>query len=116
MWPGRRPEGDPQLCLAPQFWRKSVRAADDQNSIGDGLVPPLAEMAGKRGTVDIVAALVERDKHGVFRDCGRDRRRLFGDSRRRLACRALGELADVERAEAELAAALVEALAVALGE
>src|SRR5215470_11986210 len=104
MRPGRSPEGDPDLCLAPQFGRKSVRAANDENSVGDGLVPPLAELAGKRLTVDIVAALIERDKHGVFRDCGRDRCGLFGDSRWRLTCAALGEFADVERAEAELAA------------
>src|SRR5579871_5799013 len=72
MRPGRRPEGDPDLCLASQFGRKSVRAANDENSVGDGLVSPLAQLAGKRGTVDIVAPLVEGDKHGVFRDCGRD--------------------------------------------
>ncbi len=37
----------PELCLAPQIGRKSVRAADRENSLGDGFVPPAAEMPGK---------------------------------------------------------------------
>src|SRR5215475_9618567 len=102
MWPGRGPEGDRELRLAPQIGRKSVRAADDKNSIGEALVPPLAEPAGECGTVDIVAALVEGDKHGVFRDCGRNRGGFLGDSRRRVTGAALGDLMNVEAAEAEL--------------
>jgi hypothetical protein len=95
MRPGRGPEGDPDLGFALQIGRKSVRAADHENSLGDGLVPPLPEPAGERGTVDVFAALIERDKYGVFRDCGRDRGGLFGDSRRCLACTAFADLADV---------------------
>src|SRR5262245_31945094 len=102
MRPGRGPKGDPEPGFALQFGRKSVRAADCENSMGRGLVAPLAELLGECGTVDIVAALVEGDKHGVFRDCGGDRRGLLGDSGRRVARAAFADLADGEAAEAEL--------------
>src|SRR6185437_8174097 len=116
MRPGRGPEGDRDLCLAAQIRRKSVRDADNENSVGDALVPPLAEPAGKRGAVDVLAALVETHKHGVFRDCGRYRGTFFGDSRGRVARAAFGNLMNVEAAKAELAAGIVEAPGIALGQ
>ncbi len=60
--PGRGAERHPQLCHAPQIGRKSVRAADYENSIGDLIIPPAAQMPGKSAAVDIFAALVERDQ------------------------------------------------------
>src|SRR6185437_2814627 len=116
MRPGRSPKSDPELRLALQIGRKSVGATDCEYSIGHGLVPPPAEQAGQGGAVDIVAVLIERDKHGVFRDCGRYCGRLFGDTSFRLARAALSDLADIRPAEAELAADLAETLLVALRE
>jgi hypothetical protein len=59
MRPGRRAERNAQFSLALQIGRKSVRAADCENSVGASLVAPAAEMAGKCGAVDVLAALVE---------------------------------------------------------
>src|SRR6195256_2309765 len=67
--PGSGAECDAQFCLAPQIRRKSVRAADHKNSVGDRLTPPAAKMPGKIRTVDIVAAFVERHQHGFRRNC-----------------------------------------------
>src|SRR6202008_4617683 len=66
--------------------------------------------------VNIFAAFVQRDKYGVFRDCGRDRGGLLGDACGWVAGAAFGNFMDIEAAEAELAADVVEALPVALGE
>src|SRR6266436_153444 len=62
--PGRRTERNAQLCLAPQIGRKSVRAADHENIVGDRLIPPGAKMAGKSGAVDVFAAPVECHQSG----------------------------------------------------
>ncbi len=58
MRPCRGAERELELCHAPQFGRKSVRAADRENSVGDRLIAPAAKMPGKSGAVDAVAALV----------------------------------------------------------
>src|SRR5215831_511089 len=115
MWPGRGPESDRKLCLAAQFRRKSVSAADRENRLRDRLVPPLTKPAGECGAVDIFAALVKRNQNGVFRNRGRYRRRLLRHSRSRVTRAAFGDFPDVEAAEAELAAGIVEARGVALG-
>src|SRR5579883_1849968 len=116
MRPGRSPKSDPGLFLAAQFGRKSVRAADHEYSIWNRLIPQAAEALGQRLTADIFAAFVERDKHGVFRDCGRDRRGLLRDARSCVAGAAFRNFVNLEAAKAELAADVLEALAVALGE
>ena len=80
------------------------------------LVPPLAEPAGKRGTVDILAALVEATStefSGIAADIAAA---FFGDSRGRVARAAFGDFMNVEAAKAELAAGIVEALGIALGQ
>jgi hypothetical protein len=59
--------------------------------------------------------LVQRDQHGIFRDGRRDGARLFEDTRRDVAGAALGNFVDLEAAEAEPAAKILEALPVALG-
>ena len=41
-----------KFSLAPQIGRKSVRAADRENSVGDPLIPPAAEMPGEGRAVD----------------------------------------------------------------
>ena len=105
-----------KLCLAPQIGRKSVRAADHENSVGDLLVPPAAEMPGKSRAVDIVAALVERHQDGFLGDRGRNRRGLLGHPGRGVAGAAFGNFMNLEAAKAELAADVVEALAIALGQ
>src|SRR3954447_18135201 len=58
--PGGGAERNSQLSPAPQIGRKSVRAADHENSIGDRIVPPAAKMSGKSAAVDVVAALIQR--------------------------------------------------------
>src|SRR6202035_1830388 len=50
--PGRGTERHAEFCFAPQIRRKSVRAADHENSIGDRLIPPAAKMPGKSLAVD----------------------------------------------------------------
>ena len=66
-------ERNSQSSPAPQIGRKSVRAADHENSIGDRIVPPAAKMAGKSAAVDVVAALIQRHQHGFFGNRGRNR-------------------------------------------
>src|SRR6202008_4171229 len=66
--------------------------------------------------VNIFAAFVQRDKYGVFRDCGRDRGGLLGDACGWVAGAAFGNFMDIEAAEAELGADVVEALPVGLRE
>ena len=70
MRPGRRAERNAKLCFAPQIGRKSVRAANCKNSVGDLIVPPAAKMPGKCGAVEIVAALVERHQGGFIGNRG----------------------------------------------
>src|SRR6185312_4351462 len=70
MRPGRRAERNAELSLAPQIGRKSVRAADRKNSIGDLVIPPAAKMPGKRRAVEVVAALVERHQDGFIGNGG----------------------------------------------
>ena len=72
--------------------------------------------SGEARAVDALAALVERHQHGLFRDRGRDRRGFLGDPGRRIAGAAFRDLVNLEAAKAELAADIVEALAVALGQ
>src|SRR5689334_22815959 len=68
MRPGCSPKSNSELRLALQFGRKSVRTADYENGICHGFVAPAAEMSGKSGAVDVLAAFVERDQHGFFWD------------------------------------------------
>src|SRR5882724_12758427 len=60
MRPGRGSERKRELCLALQIRRKSVRAADCENSVCNRLIPPTAKPVRKSGAVDVVAALIER--------------------------------------------------------
>src|SRR5215471_11615692 len=116
MRPGRGPERDPEFVLAAQFGRKSVRAANDKNGALDRLVAPTGKPMRQASTVDILAALVEWDKHGVFGNCRRNRRCLLGNARGCVAGPAFRNFMDVEAAEAELAADVAEPLLVPLGE
>src|SRR6266852_1026565 len=116
MRPGRSPERDPEALLAAQIGRKSVRAANDKNCAGDRLVPPASKTIRKTGTVYILAALVERDKHGFLRDCRRNRRALFRDARGCIARAALRDLMNLDAAKAELAADFIAPLPVAFSE
>ena len=116
MRPGRRAERNAQPSLALQIGRKSVRTPDCENSVGDPFIAPAAELLGEGCAIDALAALVERHQDGLFGDRGRDRRRFFGYSGRSIACAAFRDLMNLEAAKAELAADIVEALAIALGE
>src|ERR1700726_165075 len=116
MGPSRVAAREGELPIAPQIGRKSVRAADDENSAGDRPVPPAFEVAGKSSTVDILAVFVERDKHGFFRGCRRNRRGFLGDARGGVACPAFGNFDDLDAAEAELAANIVESLLIAFSQ
>src|SRR6201984_2949460 len=96
MRPDRSPKSDPGLFLGAQFGRKSVRAADHEHSVWDRLIPPAAKAKGQRLAVNIFAAFVQRDKYGVFRDCGRDRGGLLGDACGWVAGAAFGNFMDIE--------------------
>src|SRR5665647_2877180 len=114
--PGRAAERNAEFCFAPQIGRKSVRAADHENSVGDRIVPPAAEMPGKSGAVDVVTALVQRHQDGFRRYCGRNRGGFLGHPGRGVAGAALGDFLDIEAAKAEFAANVVESLAIAVRE
>src|SRR5690242_618097 len=111
--PGRGPERDHELSFAPQFGRKSVRPANDENYIRR-LVAEAAQMLGKGAAVDALAALVQGDEPVFLREVGRDRSRLLGDSRGGIAGAAFRNFMNLDAAKAELAADIVKALAIAL--
>jgi hypothetical protein len=79
-------------------------------------VAPAAELPGKARAVDALAAFVERDQRLLLRQQRRDRRSFFGNPRGGVARAAFRDLMDVEAAKPELAADILEALAVTLGE
>src|SRR5882757_7680463 len=114
MRPGRRAERDRERSLAPQIGRKSVRAANCENCVGDRLIAKAAQMLGKSRAVDALAALVERHQHGFFRDLRRNRAGFLRHPGYCVACTAFRNFTNLEAAKAELAADVVEALAVAL--
>src|SRR5437016_7443142 len=114
--PGRGAECDAQFRLTPQFRRKSVRAADHENSAADALIPPAPEIPGKYGAIDVLAVLVERHQQRFFRYGGGDRASFLGHSTCRVARAAFGNFVDLKAAEAELAADVVETLAIAIGQ
>src|SRR6201986_1953111 len=114
--PGRGPKRQSKLLLGPQIGRKSVRTADNKSDMADRLVAKARQMPRQADTVDIVAAFVQAHNHGVLRDQRGDRSSLLGDPRRNVTRAAFGNFMDVEAAEPELAADLVETLAVAFGE
>jgi len=66
MRPGRGAERKPELGLAPQIGRKSVRAADQEKSVRDRLIAPAPKMPGKPRAVDAVPAFIERHQDGFF--------------------------------------------------
>ena len=68
------------------------------------------------GAVDIVAALVERHQDRFLRDRRRNRRGFLGHPGGGVAGAAFGNFMNFEAAKAELAADIVEALAIALGQ
>src|SRR4051812_7656448 len=115
MRPGRGAERKLELCLAPQIGRKSVRATDQKKSIRDRLIPPAPEMPGKAQAVDAVATLIERHQHRFFGDFRRNRRGFFGYSGVGVARAAFRNFMNRKAAKAELAADLVESLAIASG-
>src|SRR5712671_571871 len=110
--PGSGAECDAQFCLAPQIRRKSVRAADHENSVGDRLIPPAGKMPGKNCAVDIVAALIQRHQHRFCRDCARNRRSFLRDPGGGVARPAFRNFMDLEAAKTGFAADVVEALAI----
>src|SRR5579872_7626009 len=110
--PGRRAECHPHMGHAPQFRRKSVGAADQENSLGGLVVPPAPQKSRKSVAVEIVATLVERDSYGFGRDRRRNRRGFFRHARGGIAGAAFGNLLNLKAAESELAADVVEALAI----
>src|SRR6266478_2332290 len=114
--PGRGAERHPRLCHAPQIGRKSVRAADYENSIGDLIIPPTAEIPGKSAAVEIIAVLVERDQQGFCRDRGQNRCGLLRNPGSCVARPAFRYFDNFEAAKSEFAADVVESLAVALGQ
>src|ERR1700681_3881979 len=116
MRPGRGAERHPELCLPPQIGRKSVRAADHENSVGHLFVPPAAKMAGKSGTVEIVAAFVERHHDGFRWNYGRNRGGFLGHPGCGVARAAFANFMNFEAAKAEFAADVVESFAIALGQ
>src|SRR5260370_10359358 len=116
MRPGRRAERNAQFSLALQIGRKSVRAADCENSICASLIAPATEMAVKRGAIDVLAALVERHKYVFFRYQCRDRGGLFGNAAGRITPPALRNFMNLKAAKAKLAADVVKPLAIALGQ
>src|ERR1700742_2757408 len=76
----------------------------------------MAEMPGETQAVNVLAAFVERDKHGFVRDCGRDRGTFLGDARGGIAGAAFGNFMNVDAAKSEPAAGIIEPLAIALRE
>src|SRR5882757_11248511 len=73
-------------------------------------------MAGEAGAVDIAAVLVERHHHRFFRNQGRNGRGLLRDPGRGVARAAFRNFMNLEAAEAELAADVVEPVAIAFRE
>src|ERR1700733_1199974 len=73
-------------------------------------------MPGKCSAVDFVATLVERDQYGFRRDCRRNRRCFLGNPGGCIAGAALGQLMNLKAAKSELAADIVESLAIAFSE
>jgi len=84
--------------------------------MADRLIPPAAKMSRKTGAVDVFAALVERHQNRLVRNRGQDRRGFLGHPGGRVAGAAFGNFMDVEATKTELAADIVEALSVALGQ
>src|SRR6185312_16915207 len=72
-------------------------------------------MVGKRAAVEIVATFVERDQHRFRRDCRGNRCGLLGNAGIRVPRAALGQFLNFEAAKTELAADVVEPLAIAFG-
>ena len=73
-------------------------------------------MPGKGCAVDALAVLVECHQQVLFRKQRRDRGGLFGDPCRGIAGAAFGNFMNFEAAKTELAADLVETLAIAFGQ
>src|SRR5205085_6216770 len=66
MRPGGGAERKLECSLTPQFGRKSVRAADCENSVLNSLVAPPRQKTGERGAVQAVAALVQCNQRGFL--------------------------------------------------
>src|SRR5215831_12946414 len=101
MRPGRGPERDPETFHAAQIGRKSVRAADDEDYAGNRLIAPAPETIRQTDTVDILAVLVERDKDGFLRDCGRNGGTFLRHPRGGVARAAFRDLDNLKPAKAE---------------
>src|ERR1700710_1695245 len=115
MRPGRGAERDTELCLAPQIGRKSVRAADHENSVRDRLIPPAPKMPGKRRAVDAFSAFIERHQDRFFRDLRRNRRGFLVYAGRCVPRAAFRNFMNLEAAKAELAAQFAKSLRKAFG-
>src|SRR5918995_3409566 len=96
--------------------RKSVRAPDRENCVGDPLIPPLAELAGEGCAIDVLAVLVQRHQHGFLRYRRRNPCGFLRYPGRGVARAAFRNFMDREAAKAELAADVLEALAIAFGQ
>src|ERR1043165_7643035 len=73
-------------------------------------------MTGEGRAADAVAALIEGDQHGFFRDSRENGGGFLGDAGRGVPRAAFRNFMNFETAKAELAPHLVEPLAVAPGQ
>ena len=83
--------------------------------VGDPLIPPLAELPGEGRAIDALAVLVQRHQHGFLRYRRRNRRGFLRDPGRGVARAAFRNFMN-RQAAAELAADVLEALAIAFGQ
>src|ERR1700687_2779226 len=113
--PSSGAERNVQFCLAPQIGRKSVRAANHENSIGTLCTRQTAKMPGKSCAVDAVAALVERYQHRFSGNCRRYSGGFVGHPGCGVAGATFGNFLDLKAAKTEFAADIVKPLTMALG-
>src|SRR5262249_56363674 len=105
--PGGGPEGDREFSFAPKFGRKSVSPANDENYIRR-LVAEAAQMLGKGGAVDTLAAFVQRDEPVFLREERGYGGGFLGDSRSRVAGAALRDFVNFRAPENEPAAPIAQ--------
>src|ERR1700704_4047197 len=81
-----------------------------------GESPSAPQMPGEGCAIDILAALVERYQHGFVGNRSRNRGGFLGHPGRGVARAAFRNFMNLEAAKAELAADVVEAFPIALGQ
>jgi hypothetical protein len=80
------------------------------------LIPPIAELPGEGRAIDAPAVLVQRHQHRFLRYRRRNRRGFLRDPGRGIARAAFRNFMNRKATEAELAADVLESLAIALGQ